>query len=79
LLESLVGGIQDQKKLLVNKNITDVIHSADKVTVKCADGTTYDGDILVGADGVRSKTRQALWKIAEKENPMEVEKDREGE
>lgn len=32
------------------------------VMIRCADGTTYHGDILVGADGAHSGVRQALYK-----------------
>jgi len=79
LLQVLLGGIKDQSKLLVNKQIVDIVHKPDSVTVKCADGTSYDGDILAGADGVRSQTRNALWRLAEAYNPELVRKDKEGE
>ena len=36
------------------------------VMIRCADGTTYHGDILVGADGAYSGVRQALYKRMDK-------------
>ncbi|KAF9293692.1 hypothetical protein BGZ88_005021 [Linnemannia elongata] len=36
------------------------------VMIRCADGTTYHGDILVGADGAYSGVRQSLYKRLEK-------------
>ncbi|KAF9977688.1 hypothetical protein BGZ73_005198 [Actinomortierella ambigua] len=36
------------------------------VMVRCADGTSYDGDILIGADGAYSAVRQNLYKNMKK-------------
>lgn len=30
--------------------------------IRCADGTTYHGDVLVGSDGAHSAVRQSLYK-----------------
>jgi 2-polyprenyl-6-methoxyphenol hydroxylase-like FAD-dependent oxidoreductase len=40
--------------------VTEVASSSDGVTVTLADGSTVRGDLLVGADGVRSMVRQAI-------------------
>jgi 2-polyprenyl-6-methoxyphenol hydroxylase-like FAD-dependent oxidoreductase len=47
------------------------------VTVYSADGTSYEGDILAGADGVFSATRQEMWRAADREEPGAIsEKDK---
>jgi 2-polyprenyl-6-methoxyphenol hydroxylase-like FAD-dependent oxidoreductase len=38
--------------------VTDYQETPDKVTVTLADGTTAEGDVLVGADGIRSAVRR---------------------
>jgi len=77
LLQIMYDGVKNKSKILMDKKVADVIHSADGVTVKCEDGTTYEGDVLVGADGVYSKTREVLWDLAAKDHPEKVKKDRE--
>lgn len=49
-----------QAKLLPNKKVVDVSTTPDGVTVTCADGTTYSGSLLVGADGAHSKVRTLM-------------------
>jgi len=44
--------------------------SEDGVTIHVADGSTYHGDILVGADGAYSGVRQGLFKLMEEENTL---------
>lgn len=47
----------------------DIISNEDGVKVTCADGTTYNGSIVLGADGVHSKTRRLMRKLAMECNP----------
>ncbi|KAG0251967.1 hypothetical protein BG011_007291 [Mortierella polycephala] len=50
------------KKMLFGKRILSHAQSDNGVMVRCADNTTYSGDILVGADGAYSGIRQGLYK-----------------
>jgi 2-polyprenyl-6-methoxyphenol hydroxylase-like FAD-dependent oxidoreductase len=77
-LETIYSNIKDKTKIIVYKHITSVNQSDVGVTVTCADGTSYDGDILAGADGVRSKVREEMWRLANSKHPALVEHDRNG-
>jgi len=43
-----------------NKRLTGASHHGDGVRAEFADGTTADGDLLIGADGLRSQVRRII-------------------
>jgi len=59
----------DSKNIILEKDVASVEHLKNKVVVKCKDGTEFSGDIIAGADGVNSKTRLEMWRIANAEAP----------
>ncbi|KAH8128209.1 hypothetical protein ACSS6W_010986 [Trichoderma asperelloides] len=59
----------DHAKVLTGKDIVDIISSNSGVTVKCADGTIYEGSIVIGADGAHSKVRSIMRQMALEEDP----------
>ncbi|KAF9888028.1 hypothetical protein FE257_009418 [Aspergillus nanangensis] len=66
LLGLLYAHLGDQQKhILVNKKVTQVDHLPHKVIVHCADQATFEGDLIVGADGVHSTVRQQMWSYME--------------
>ncbi|KAF2418752.1 FAD/NAD(P)-binding domain-containing protein [Tothia fuscella] len=75
-LEIIGANIKDQSKIHLNMSITSVEESDSEVTVTCEDGSVYHGDILVGADGVRSKVREEMWRLASSMHKDLVEHDR---
>ncbi|KAF9405918.1 hypothetical protein BGZ94_003333 [Podila epigama] len=50
------------EQIHLSKKIVDFEQNESGVTVRCSDGTTYHGDILVGADGAYSAVRSHLYK-----------------
>ncbi|KAF9428222.1 hypothetical protein BGZ76_002017 [Entomortierella beljakovae] len=54
-------------KINLGKKVLRTEEKDEKVIIHCADGTSFIGDILVGADGAYSGVRQSLFKrISEK-------------
>jgi 2-polyprenyl-6-methoxyphenol hydroxylase-like FAD-dependent oxidoreductase len=78
VLSILAKHICDKKKLLLNKRIVQADESPDGVTIICKDGTTYSGDILVGADGAHSIVRHEMWRAAELRSPGEISDEEKG-
>lgn len=62
----------DRQKVLTSKKVVDVQTYNTGVSVSCADGTTYEGSIVIGADGVYSKTRGFMRKLALAASPDET-------
>ncbi|KAG0376746.1 hypothetical protein BGX24_007292 [Mortierella sp. AD032] len=53
-----------------NKKVVSLEQNKEGVMIRCTDGTTYHGDILVGADGAYSGVRQALYMDLEKSGQL---------
>ncbi|KAF9993088.1 hypothetical protein BGZ79_002313 [Entomortierella chlamydospora] len=52
-----------QHKIHLNKRILDVTQGTDSgVQIRCSDGMSHEGDILVGCDGAYSSVRQAMYR-----------------
>ncbi|KAK7698211.1 hypothetical protein SLS64_012781 [Diaporthe eres] len=64
LLKILYDNLKHQDRVLTNKHVVHVDMSPTGVLVTTEDGSSYSGDILVGGDGVHSKVRQEMWRIA---------------
>ncbi|KAG0029806.1 hypothetical protein BGZ82_007721 [Podila clonocystis] len=48
-------------KILFGKRVIQSSEGADGIAVRCEDGTTHHGDILVGADGGASPVRERIY------------------
>ncbi|KAI4716833.1 FAD/NAD(P)-binding domain-containing protein [Aureobasidium sp. EXF-10727] len=76
ILKVLYDNLKDKSKILLCKNLTTVRQHESGVTVVCDDGTSFVGDILAGADGVNSKARSEMWRLADEVDPELVKKDK---
>ncbi|KAH6715559.1 hypothetical protein BKA61DRAFT_632219 [Leptodontidium sp. MPI-SDFR-AT-0119] len=76
LLKILYSNIKDKSKIMAFKRVTDVQVSSSGVTVTCQDGSSYDGDIVVDADGVHSVVRGKMQDQIELSRPGAVGKDK---
>ncbi|KAI1094230.1 FAD/NAD(P)-binding domain-containing protein [Rostrohypoxylon terebratum] len=60
---------ENQSRVLTNKKLAGIVADDSGVTVTCADGTKYEGSIVIGADGVHSRTREQMRSLALKASP----------
>ncbi|KAG0065292.1 hypothetical protein BGZ90_001833 [Linnemannia elongata] len=54
-------------KIQLGKKIQEISQDASKVTILCSDGSSFQGDILIGSDGAYSKVRQSLFHQLDKQ------------
>ncbi|KAF8936870.1 hypothetical protein BGZ58_003596 [Dissophora ornata] len=59
-----------KEKIHFGKRVLSVGQSDHGAMIRCADGTTYDGDILIGADGAYSAVRQSLYERLAKDGKL---------
>ncbi|KAL2820628.1 hypothetical protein BJX63DRAFT_444182 [Aspergillus granulosus] len=71
LLQILYNSLPDTSKVFVGKTVVSVEQTAanNTVAVHTDDGSVYEGDLVVGADGVHSRVRLEMWRLAELEQP----------
>jgi 2-polyprenyl-6-methoxyphenol hydroxylase-like FAD-dependent oxidoreductase len=69
VLKVLYDNIKDKTKVLTSKGVQNVELVDNGVIVKTSDGSSYKGDILVGADGIHSTVRGEMWRIANELSP----------
>lgn len=68
-LKSMYGQLKDKSKVRLSKKVMSIQHNDDSVTVKCADGSEFEGDIVIGADGIHSRTRREMQRYARETGP----------
>ncbi|PON24170.1 hypothetical protein TGAM01_v206858 [Trichoderma gamsii] len=70
----LSGLDKPEEHVFTRKELTNIVFGKDGVTVEFADGTSHEGSIVIGADGIWSSVRDHLRKVAPEglfvENPF---------
>ncbi|KAG0269108.1 hypothetical protein BGZ95_002194 [Linnemannia exigua] len=65
-LQALLLQRVPSKRIIAGK-VLGMIQNDEKVVVRCSDGKTYEGDILIAADGAFSNVRHSLyWTLDER-------------
>lgn len=60
-LQQILAHAVGEDVIINGSNVTKFEDNGDKVTVTLEDGQSYEGDLLVGADGIWSKVRKNLF------------------
>jgi FAD dependent monooxygenase len=71
-LKSLYDQLEDKSTVKLNKKAVEIVHEQDGVIIRCADGTEYRGDVVIGGDGIHSRTRRAMQKFIEDSGHSEL-------
>ncbi|KAF5005580.1 hypothetical protein FDECE_7987 [Fusarium decemcellulare] len=77
LLQVLYDNINDKSKVMTNKRVMKVELNANTVTAVASDASTFEGDILIGADGVHSSIRGEMRRLARDRQPNWFETNEE--
>ncbi|KAF9026062.1 hypothetical protein BGZ52_007916, partial [Haplosporangium bisporale] len=64
-----------KENFLMNKKVLSFLQGDNGVMIRCSDDSTYDGDILVGADGAYSAVRQHMYAVLKKESRLPASDD----
>lgn len=75
-LRSLYDQLESKDKILVSKRVTSIKHGSNFASVLCADGTEYVGDIIIGADGIHSRIRSEMQRLANESSPGLMDRDK---
>jgi hypothetical protein len=69
LLEVLYNNLKSEASVLPGQKAESVKIFNDGIEVTTSKGQVYQGDILVGADGVYSTVRKEMWRIGHESSP----------
>jgi len=78
-LRGLYEQLGDKSKIQLNKKVVGFRHEKDCVRALCADGTDFEGSVVVGADGIHSKVREEMQKAGEKAGSLLMKRDEQSE
>ncbi|XP_028764075.1 zeaxanthin epoxidase, chloroplastic [Neltuma alba] len=60
-LQEILARAVGEDAIMNSSNVVNFVDDGNKVTVELENGQKYDGDLLVGADGIWSKVRKKLF------------------
>ncbi|KAE8365079.1 hypothetical protein BDV27DRAFT_171886 [Aspergillus caelatus] len=72
VLDVLWNRLPDKSRVLAGKKVVKMEQSSTEATVQCLDGSTYTGDIVVGADGVHSIIHKEMCRHMEMTQQSDV-------
>ena len=73
LIKLLYNNLPKKDQVLTSHQVSRVDYSPKGVYVYCNNGAFFEGDIVVGADGIHSIVRSEMWRQAAKTDPHAFE------
>jgi 2-polyprenyl-6-methoxyphenol hydroxylase-like FAD-dependent oxidoreductase len=65
----LYAQLPQKDKVFTSHRVSKIDYSTKGVSVHCNNGVSFDGDLVVGADGIHSSVRSEMWRHAEVADP----------
>ncbi|KAJ5827572.1 hypothetical protein N7447_004335 [Penicillium robsamsonii] len=79
VLEILLKKYPATSNVMTDKRVSEVRLGVNSVSVLTDDGDVFEGDLIVGADGVHSRTRSEMWRLADSMDPGYIsQKEKKG-
>jgi 2-polyprenyl-6-methoxyphenol hydroxylase-like FAD-dependent oxidoreductase len=75
LLKALYENLQSKEKVLLQKRFMQMEQKEDGVRVTTQDGYSYEGDIIIGADGMHSSVRKSMHNLGNSLSPGYFDRD----
>lgn len=64
VIETLFENLRDKSKILTSREVIKLFSHSDGVEIETGDGTVFHGHLVVGADGVHSRVRREIQRMA---------------
>lgn len=68
-VQTIYDNLRDKSKVFTSAGVIKVESDSDGVTVATSDGSVFHGDIVIGADGVHSRVRLEMQRLAGEDSP----------
>ena len=75
LLKALYENLQHKDKVLVQKQFVQIEQMKNGVRAMTQDGCSYEGDIIIGADGMYSSVRKNMHRLGKNLSPGYFDRD----
>ncbi|RTE77942.1 hypothetical protein BHE90_007568 [Fusarium euwallaceae] len=69
LLQVLYNNLKHKDRVLTKKRVSRLELTENGVQAYTQDGSMYEGDIVVGGDGIHSAVREEMWRLGKEESP----------
>ncbi|KAI8649115.1 hypothetical protein NCS57_01447600 [Fusarium keratoplasticum] len=69
LLQILYNNLKHKDRVLTKKRVSRLELTEDGAQAYTQDGSLYEGDIVVGADGIHSAVRDEMWRLGKEQSP----------
>lgn len=69
VVRGIFDNLRDKSKVRHSCSAVQIESTAHGVTVETTDGSVFHGDIVIGADGIHSRVKHEMQRLAVEETP----------